>query len=83
MRSSRRQEMRATCARQTPVTPGDQEVNDSARWLKAQLSFEMPEHELLSTDPWQPPLSRWIAQMDSRPSEWSRAKLRIRFAPES
>jgi len=62
---------------------GRQEVNDSARWLNAQLSCEMPEHELLSTDPWQPPLSRWIAQMDSRPSEWSRAKLRIRCAPES
>ena len=42
----------------------------------------MPEHELLSTDPGQPPLSRWIAQMDSRPSEWSRAKLRIRLASE-
>src|SRR6202044_379725 len=63
--------------------PCGQEVNDSIRWLKAQLSWEMPEHVLLSTEPGQPPLSRWIAQMDSRPSEWSRAKLRICRALES
>ena len=38
----------------------------------------MPEQESLSIVPGQPPLSRWIAQIDSRPRPWARAKPRIR-----
>jgi hypothetical protein len=35
-------------------------------WLKSQVFWVMPEQVLLSTVPGQPPLSRWIAQIDSK-----------------
>lgn len=41
-------------------------VNGSSRWLKAQVPCLMPEQVLLSAAPRQPPLSRWIAQIDRK-----------------
>jgi len=45
---------------------GGDQLNGSSRWLKSQVFWVMPEQVLLSRVPGQPPLSRWIAQMDSR-----------------
>src|SRR5690348_7293693 len=45
---------------------GDQRVNGSSRWLKSQVFWVMPEQVLLSRVPGQPPLSRWIAQIDRK-----------------
>jgi hypothetical protein len=45
--------------------PG-QLVNGLSRWLKSQGFCVMPEQVLLSRVPGQPPLSRWIAQIDRR-----------------
>jgi len=39
-------------------------VQRSKTWLNAQVAWLMPEQELLSMAPGQPPLSRWIAQME-------------------
>jgi hypothetical protein len=44
----------------------DQLVNGSSMWLKSQVFWVMPEHVLLSAVPGQPPLSRWIAQIDRK-----------------
>ena len=41
-------------------------VNGSSMWLKSQVFWVMPEQVLLSTVPGQPPLSRWIAQIDRK-----------------
>jgi hypothetical protein len=35
-------------------------------WLKSQVFWVIPEQVLLSGVPGQPPLSRWIAQMDRK-----------------
>jgi len=43
-------------------------------WLNAQAGCLMPEHELLSMVPGQPPLSRWIAQIEISGRPWDRAK---------
>src|SRR5215469_17586727 len=45
--------------------PG-QPVNGSRMWLKSHVFCVMPEQVLLSTVPGQPPLSRWIAQIDKK-----------------
>ena len=42
-----------------------------------QVGCLIPEQELLSMVPGQPPLSRWIAQMEISGSPWDRAKLAI------
>ncbi len=57
-----------------PATPSRSEVpsvtgqwvNGSSRWLKSQVFCVLPEHVLLSLVPGQPPLSRWIAQIDRK-----------------
>jgi hypothetical protein len=41
-------------------------VNGSNRWLKSHVFCTIPEQVLLSRVPGQPPLSRWMAQIDSR-----------------
>ena len=46
--------------------PAGQLVKGSSRWLKSQVPCVMPEQVLLSRVPGHPPLSRWIAQIDSR-----------------
>ncbi len=43
-----------------------QPVNGSRMWLKSQVFCVMPEQVLLLTVPGQPPLSRWIAQLDRK-----------------
>src|SRR5579859_5234472 len=40
-------------------------VKGSKRWLNAQAGCLMPEQWLLSIVPGQPPLSRWMAQIES------------------
>src|SRR5438128_2093996 len=40
-------------------------VKGSSRWLKSQVFCVMPEQVFESVCPGQPPLSRWIAQIDS------------------
>ncbi len=72
---SQRQEHPAAgaLAPQTPVGPIErrlavavQVVKGSRMWLKSQVFWVMPEQVLLSTLPGQPPLSRWIAQIDRK-----------------
>jgi hypothetical protein len=41
-------------------------VNGSSRWLKAQAFCLIPEQVSLSNAPRQPPLSRWIPQIDRK-----------------
>src|SRR5262249_58207580 len=41
-------------------------VNGSSRWLKSHMFCAIPEHVMLSVEPGQPPLSRWIAQTDRK-----------------
>ena len=54
-------------------------MNGSRMWLKSQVFCVIPEQVLLSTAPGQPPLSRWIAQMDRKfmlaPVTGARAKV--------
>jgi hypothetical protein len=50
---------------QSAEDPG-QLVNGLSRWLKSQGFCVMPEQVLLSRVPGQPPLSRWIAQIDRK-----------------
>jgi hypothetical protein len=47
----------------------------SSRWLKSQLFWAMPEQVLAPTVPGQPPLSRWMAQIDSSARPCERAKV--------
>jgi len=42
----------------------------------------MPEQESLSMVPGQPPLSRWIAQIETSGSRWARAKSWTRRASD-
>ena len=53
-----------------PMSSGDVRasylVNGSSRWLNAQAFCSIPEQVLLSNAPGQPPLSRWIAQIDRK-----------------
>lgn len=41
-------------------------MNGWSMWLKSQVFCVMPEQVLLSVLPGQPPLSRWIAQIDRK-----------------
>jgi hypothetical protein len=55
-------------------------VKPSNTWLNAHVGCLIPEQELLSMAPGQPPLSRWIAQMEISGIPWDRAKLAIACA---
>ena len=41
-------------------------VNGSSKWLNAQAFCLIPEQVLLSNAPGQPPLSRWMPQIDRK-----------------
>ncbi len=58
-------------------------MNGSRMWLKSQVFCVMPEQVLLSTVPGQPPLSRWIAQIDRKFMLLDWAKLSIVVASGS
>src|SRR2546425_8484927 len=65
-----------------PAAPGGaQPVNGSSRWEKSQVFCTMPEQELLSLVPGQPPLSRSIAQIDRKFMPLACAKLDVHVQP--
>ena len=51
-----------------PMSPrnGRACVNGSSKWLNAQAFCLIPEQVLLSNAPGQPPLSRWMPQIDRK-----------------
>ena len=61
---ARRGDQRGSASARRFRRPAGQPVNGSRMWLKSQVFCVIPEHVLLSTVPGQPPLSRWIAQID-------------------